>query len=132
MKKILIAEDRPSSRELIRTVLEGCGYAVSEASDGRQAVEVAKRENPDLLIVDLQMPALDGLGVLAELRRDERFADVPIVALTASAMHGDRERALEAGFTEYITKPVNLRFLREEITRLLSDRVANSGVRDND
>jgi len=119
MKKILIAEDRPSSRELIRTVLEGCGYAVAEASDGRQAVEVARRENPDLLIVDLQMPALDGLGVLAELRRDERFATVPIVALTASAMHGDRERALEAGFTEYITKPVNLRFLREEISRLL-------------
>jgi two-component system cell cycle response regulator DivK len=123
MKKILIAEDRPSSRELIRTVLEGCGYSVSEASDGREAVEVAKRENPDLLIVDLQMPALDGLGVLAELRRDERFADVPIVALTASAMQGDRERALEAGFTEYITKPVNLRFLREEITRLLSPHV---------
>lgn len=119
MKKILIAEDRPSSRELIRTVLEGCGYSVAEAVDGRQAVELAKRENPDLLIVDLQMPALDGLGVLAELRRDERFADVPIVALTASAMQGDRERALEAGFTEYITKPVNLRFLRQEITRLL-------------
>jgi len=128
MKKILIAEDRPSSRELIRTVLEGCGYSVCEAADGRQAVEVAKRENPDLLIVDLQMPALDGLGVLAELRRDERFADVPIVALTASAMQGDRERALEAGFTEYITKPVNLRFLREEITRLLS----TPGVKTND
>ena len=57
---------------------------------------------------------------LAELRRDERFANVPIVALTASAMQGDREKALEAGFTEYITKPVNLRFLREEITRLLN------------
>jgi two-component system cell cycle response regulator DivK len=125
MKKILIAEDRPSSRELIRTVLEGCGYIVAEASDGRQAVEVAKRENPDLLIVDLQMPTLDGLGVLAELRQDERFADVPIVALTASAMQGDRERALEAGFTEYITKPVNLRFLREEITRLLSPSETN-------
>ena len=121
MKKILIAEDRPSSRELIRTVLEGCGYSVSEASDGRQAVEVAQRENPDLLIVDLQMPALDGLGVLAELRRDPRFGHVPIVALTASAMQGDRERALQAGFTEYITKPVNLRFLREEITRLLEN-----------
>jgi two-component system cell cycle response regulator DivK len=120
MKKILIAEDRPSSRELIRTVLEGCGYIVAEASDGREAVDVAKRERPDLLIVDLQMPSLDGLGVLAELRSDPRFADVPIVALTASAMQGDRERALEAGFTEYITKPVNLRFLREEITRLLN------------
>ena len=119
MKKILIAEDRPSSRELIRTVLEGCGYSVAEAVDGRQAVEVARRENPDLLIVDLQMPALDGLVVLAEFRRDERFADVPIVALTASAMQGDRERALEAGFTEYITKPVNLRFLRQAINRLL-------------
>jgi two-component system cell cycle response regulator DivK len=126
MKKILIAEDRPSSRELIRTVLEGCGYTVFEAPDGRQAVDVARRENPDLLIVDLQMPALDGLGVLAELRRDERFADIPIVALTASAMQGDREKALEAGFTEYITKPVNLRFLREEITRLLGAPVSES------
>lgn len=128
MKKILIAEDRPSSRELIRTVLEGCGYIVVEAADGRQAVDVARRELPDLLIVDLQMPALDGLGVLAELRRDERFADVPIVALTASAMHGDRERALEAGFTEYITKPVNLRSLREELTRLLGAPVAGPPV----
>jgi CheY-like chemotaxis protein len=121
MKKILIAEDRPSSRELIRAVLEGCVYRVCEASDGREAVEVARRDNPDLMIVDLQMPALDGLGVLAELRRDERFATVPIVALTASAMQGDRERALEAGFTEYITKPVNLRVLREKIVRLLAN-----------
>jgi two-component system cell cycle response regulator DivK len=128
MKKILIAEDRPSSRELIRTVLEGCGYIVFEAADGRQAVDVARREIPDLLIVDLQMPALDGLGVLAELRRDDRFADVPIVALTASAMQGDRERALEAGFTEYITKPVNLRFLREELTRILDAPAAGPHV----
>src|ERR1700739_2564428 len=113
MKKILIAEDPPSSRELIRTVLEGCGYAVSEASDGREAGEVAKRENHDLMIVALPMPSRGGLGVRAELRGDERFADVPIVALTASAMQGDREKALEAGFTEYITKPVNLRFYRQ-------------------
>ena len=126
MKKILIAEDRPSSRELIRTVLEGSGYSVSEAVDGREAVELARRVNPDLIIVDLQMPFLDGLGVLQELRRDPRFASVPIVALTASAMQGDREKAIQAGFNEYITKPVNLRTLREEVSRLLSIPVTNS------
>jgi|SRR5271170_2230793 len=119
MKKILVADDRSSSRELIRTVLEGCGYEVFEASDGREAVDLARETQPDLLILDLQMPRLDGMGALAELRADKDFFGVPILALTASAMRGDRERALSAGFTEYVTKPVNLGFLRQELARLL-------------
>jgi two-component system, cell cycle response regulator DivK len=119
MKKILVADDRLAGRELIRAVLEGCGYAVCEASDGREAVDLARKERPDLLILDLQMPALDGMGALKELRADESFADVPVLALTASAMLGDRDRALAAGFSGYVTKPVNLQFLREEIARLL-------------
>jgi CheY-like chemotaxis protein len=120
MKRILVAEDRAASRELIRAVLETSGYAVTEAADGRQAVEMAKQCDPDLLLLDLQMPALDGFGVLQELRADERFRDVPFVALTASAMQGDRERALTAGFTAYITKPVSLAVLRRELARLLA------------
>jgi CheY-like chemotaxis protein len=119
MKKILVADDRASSRELIRSVLESCGYQVFEAGDGREAVDLARLQHPDLLILDLQMPALDGMGALAELRSDERFRNVPILALTASAMRGDRERALSAGFTEYVTKPINLGFLRRELARLL-------------
>jgi CheY-like chemotaxis protein len=120
MKKILVADDRATSRELIRTVLEGCGYAVYEAADGLEAVELARQARPDLLILDLQMPKLDGMGVLAELRAGGDFASVPILALTASAMQGDRERALSAGFTEYVTKPINLGFLRGELARLLN------------
>lgn len=116
---ILIADDRASSRELLRTVLLRAGYTVLEAEDGAQAVALARSGHPDLVMLDLQMPGLDGFGALAELRGDPRFKDVPIVALTASAMRGDREKILEAGFTDYLAKPVGLEMLRETVARLL-------------
>jgi CheY-like chemotaxis protein len=119
MKRILVAEDRPSSRELICTILSSAGYDVLEAVDGQDALEKALQNSVDLVLLDLQMPKLDGFGVLALLREDYRFARTPIVALTASAMHGDRERALSAGFSSYIAKPVDLKFLRSEIERLV-------------
>lgn len=120
MKTILVAEDRAASRELIRAILQGAGYYVAEAADGRQAIEVARQTRPDLLILDLQMPLVDGFGVLSQLRKEHEFADTPFLALTASAMQGDRERAIQAGFNEYITKPVSVVLLRETIARLLS------------
>ena len=120
MKQVLVADDKASSRELIRTVLENSGYAVSEAGDGAEAVRVAGETSPDLILLDLQMPALDGFGALERLRADARFAKLPIVALTANAMQGDREKALAAGFTSYLTKPVSLAVLRAELARLLS------------
>ena len=119
MKNVLIADDKATGRELVRTVLENCGYAVFEASDGVEALRVAREACPDLIILDLHMPGLDGFGVIQELRRDARFAATPIMALTASAMQGDRERALSAGFTGYITKPIRLGALRGEVERLL-------------
>ena len=118
---ILIADDRPSSRELLRTVLERSGYDVIEAAEGEAALERARQGNPDLILLDLQMPKLDGYGVLAELRRDSRFRNLPICALTASAMRGDREKILEAGFTEYLSKPVGIELLRETVARLLGN-----------
>jgi two-component system, cell cycle response regulator DivK len=120
MKKILIADDRLAGRELIREVLERFGYSVCEAADGREAVDLARVERPDLLILDLQMPVLDGVGALKELRADETFAKVPVLALTASAMQGDRDRALAAGFSGYISKPLSLKILQEEVSRLLN------------
>ncbi len=120
MKKVLIADDKATSRELIRTVLEGSGYAVSEANDGLEALRYARELRPDLLILDLQMPGLDGFGVLAELRQDQGFAATPIMALTASAMQGDRERAMVAGFDSYVSKPIPLPVLRQEVLRLLT------------
>ena len=120
MKKVLVADDKATSRELIRTVLEGRGYTVSEAADGIEAVRYAREVAPDLIILDLHMPGLDGFGVLEELRRDEKFATTPIMALTASAMQGDRARALAAGFDSYVSKPIPLPALREEVERLLT------------
>ena len=116
---ILIADDRASSRELLRTVLERADYEVLEAEDGEQALAQARSGHPDLILLDLQMPGLDGFGVLAELRADPQFKKLPVLALTASAMRGDREKILAAGFTEYLAKPAGPEALRETVARLL-------------
>jgi CheY-like chemotaxis protein len=120
MKKILVADDTENGRELVKTVLEGSGYQVLEARDGVEAVASARANSPDLIILDLHMPGLDGFGVIQELRRQKEFAATPIVALTASAMMGDKERATAVGFTGYITKPIRLADLRREVERLLA------------
>jgi len=88
VKKILVADDKASSRELVRTVLERCGYEVMEAANGAEAVALARANGPDLLLLDLHMPVLDGFGAIGQLRAEARFAATPIVALTASAMDG--------------------------------------------
>jgi CheY-like chemotaxis protein len=121
MKTILVAEDRDASRELIRTVLAAAGYAVVEARDGREAIERALETPADLVILDLYMPHTDGFSVLERLRAHSHYSKVPIVALTASAMAGDREKAIASGFSEYISKPVNLALLRQEVGRLLGE-----------
>jgi len=120
MKRILIVDDKATSRELLRTVLQKDGYAILEAGDGGEALQKARTENPDMILLDLQMPVRNGYEVLNELRQDSRYAMLPIIALTASAMQGDREKALAAGFTAYLTKPVTLAHLRSEVQRLLS------------
>ena len=114
---ILVADDNDKNRELLRTVLGHLGHTVAEAANGREAVTEAKRMAPDLMILDLQMPVLDGFGALRELRAMERFEDTPVLALTAYAMDGDREKALQAGFTAYLTKPLRLADLRAELAR---------------
>ena len=118
MKTVLIAEDRESSRELLRIMLEHLGYLVIEAADGAEAVEMTREKNPGLILLDLQMPIKDGFAVLSELRADSRFRATPIVAVTASAMQGDEQRALHSGFTGYLTKPLSLCALRGELERL--------------
>jgi CheY-like chemotaxis protein len=117
--RILIADDRSSSRELLRLVLERAGYEVLEAENGRSALDRARSTVPDLILLDLQMPEMDGYQVLANLRSETRFQSLPVLALTASAMHGDRERILAAGFTDYLAKPAGPEVLRETVARLL-------------
>jgi CheY-like chemotaxis protein len=127
VKKVLVADDKATGRELIRTVLEQCGHSVFEAGDGMEAVRKAREVLPDLIILDLHMPELDGFGAFRELRDDERFNATPIIALTASAMQGDRERALSAGFTSYLAKPIGLNVLRAEVERLLGEEFSHVG-----
>jgi two-component system, cell cycle response regulator DivK len=119
MKTILVAEDRDTSRELARTLLEHSGYSVLEASNGAEAIEIAKVSLPDLVLCDLQMPVKTGFDVLFELRADDRLSSTPIVALTASAMMGDKDKAIMQGFTAYLTKPLRLSIIRTELARLL-------------
>jgi CheY-like chemotaxis protein len=119
VKRILIADDMSNGRELIRTVLERTGYEVLEAENGQEALDTIHRANPDLVILDLQMPILNGYDVIGILRKDPAYEKLPVVALTANAMQGDREKTIEAGFTAYIPKPVSLTRLREQISSLL-------------
>lgn len=120
-KTVLVVEDRDVSRELIRTLLEHSGYQVFEAATGAEGVSLALEKAPDLVLLDLQMPIKDGFQVLKELRSDQRCRMTPIVALTASAMRGDKERALSDGFTGYLTKPLSLATIRQELARLLPE-----------
>ena len=107
-ERILIAEDNEKNIKLFRDVLQLSGYETLEASTGEQAIELATLHRPDLVLMDIRLPGTDGLEALRRLREDERTADIPIVALTAQAMAGDRERFLEAGFNGYVSKPVNV------------------------
>jgi CheY-like chemotaxis protein len=120
MKRILVADDQPAARELLATILTHSGYQVFEAVDGIDAAEKASAVEPDLILLDIHMPGTDGLTLCSELRRDPRFTNIPIVALTAGLMGGERERALEAGFTEFLSKPVSIAVLRETIAGLIS------------
>jgi two-component system cell cycle response regulator DivK len=94
--------------KLFRDVLQATGYRTLEAGTGEQALELAAEHSPDLVLMDAQLPGIDGIEALRRLRADERTAETPVVALTAQAMAGDRERFLEAGFDGYIAKPVDV------------------------
>ncbi len=119
MSKILVAEDNLPSRELMREILETSGHEVIEAADGQQALDKLEEIEPDLVLLDIQMPLLDGYAVVRRLRQTPRFAGLRILALTAYAMQGDREKVLEAGFDGYLTKPIDIAKLTKEIQQFL-------------
>ncbi|HEV2233655.1 MAG TPA: response regulator [Terriglobia bacterium] len=119
MKKVLVAEDNPASRELMTEVLSGRGYALIEAGDGREALQKIEEDEPDLVLLDIQLPILDGFAVLLMLRQNPRFAAMRIVAVTANAMKEDREKGMKAGFDAYISKPIDVAALRLQVDKLL-------------
>lgn len=125
--RILIADDYDDNRELLRLMLENAGYAVREARDGREFVEAARAELPDVALIDLSMPVLDGWRALSELRSDARTRTLPCVAVTAFAAEIDRQRALAAGFDAYVTKPFRSTDLIEVVERLVGDGARDGG-----
>jgi two-component system cell cycle response regulator DivK len=105
---VLVVEDNDKNMKLFRDVLQATGYRTLEATTGEDALTLAAEHGPDLVLMDSQLPGIDGVETLRRLREDERTAGTPVVALTAQAMAGDRERFLEAGFDGYISKPVDV------------------------
>jgi two-component system cell cycle response regulator DivK len=106
--QILIVEDNDKNMKLFRDVLIAKGYRTLEATTGEQAVALAAERSPDLVLMDIQLPDIDGVEALGRLRADGRTTSVPVLALTAQAMEGDRERFLAAGFDGYLSKPVDI------------------------
>lgn len=120
--KILYIEDNEQNFYLVRFILTGRGHEVSWARDGRAGIDASARSRPDLILLDIQLPVMDGYAVAQELRRNPDLYATPIVAVTSYAMPGDREKALRAGCTGYIEKPINPNTFAEQIERLLAVR----------
>ena len=116
---VLVIDDEPPLRDLVRDYLAREGFRVVTAADGLTAVEMARAHQPDIVVLDLMLPGIDGLEATRRIRADPALRDTPVIALTALAMPGDRERCLEAGANDYLTKPVSLRTLLRAIAAQL-------------
>jgi two-component system, cell cycle response regulator DivK len=114
-KRVLIVEDNEKNMKLFRDVLQATGYSTLEATTGEEAIELSLSQVPALVLMDVQLPGIDGVEALERLRQNERTASIPVLALTAQAMSGDRERFLEAGFDGYLAKPVDVGELIEAV-----------------
>jgi CheY-like chemotaxis protein len=115
--RILIVEDNMDTYQLMRFVLERNGYITLLAMNGRDGMNAARKQKPDLILMDISMPEMDGLEAARRIRQDPVSASIPMIAVTAHALPGDRQRALEAGCIDYITKPINLTELVEVVNR---------------
>lgn len=118
-KTVLYIEDDAANRILVRRVLEAAGYRVLEAESGLQGLEIARAEELGAVLVDIHMPDMDGFEVMARLRAIPASASVPIIALTAMVMKGDRERTLEAGCSAYIEKPIDVDLLPQQVAAVM-------------
>lgn len=118
-RTILVAEDDADIRLMMSMLLEMKGYHVIEACDGQETLDVAQKERPDLILMDLQLPGIGGLEVTRSLKLDPETAGIKVVALTANAMKGAREEALQAGCAGYITKPIDVKRFVRDVTEYL-------------
>lgn len=118
-KNILIIEDNEMNMELVKDLLETNNYHVLWSSTAGDAIELLKKIIPDLIVTDIQLPDLDGCSLIELLKNNKKTGKIPIIALTASAMAGDKERILKAGCDEYISKPINTKIFIETVKKLL-------------
>ena len=125
--RILIADDHEDNRELMCFMLRGALYDVHEARDGQECLQVARAQQPDLIMIDISMPKLDGWEVFQKLKADERTSNIPCVAVTAYA-EIDRQRALEAGFNAYLSKPFRGEALLETVSQVLADHAVKANA----
>ena len=121
-QKILIVEDNSPNMRLIEMVLRARGYILLKATDGEEALDMAMRERPDLIIMDIQLPKLNGLEVTMKLRETPALSHIPVIAVTAHAMTGDKERFIDGGCDAYLSKPINTRELPGVIAQMLLPR----------
>jgi two-component system, cell cycle response regulator DivK len=117
--RILVVEDNKDNMTLISDVLHSLDYDVLQATDGEQGIRVTGEERPDLILMDLSLPRMDGWTATRTIKANPDLQNIPVIALTAHAMVGDKERALEAGCDDYMSKPINLRELAEKLTHFL-------------
>jgi len=122
METVLIVDDNRASRDLVRAILKSLRCNIIEASHGQQALDLIQEERPGLVLLDIDMPGLDGITVVKRIRENPSLAGLPVVAITAFAMEGDREKAMAAGFTAYLPKPVRAAILRQQVQQLLGAR----------
>ncbi len=123
-RKILVVDDNEDNRELVVKVLKSRGYVMVEAVDGEDALQKAQDERPNLILMDISLPKIDGYEVTRRLKIQEEYRDIPVVALTAHVMKGDKEKAIEAGCVGYIPKPIDVHELPEQIKHYLEDHEA--------
>lgn len=119
MVKILLVEDNEINRDMLSRRLEREGYTCIMAEDGQEGIELALQESPDLILMDMSLPVVDGWEATRRIKDDERMHHIPVIALTAHAMSGDREKALAAGCDDYDTKPVDMPRLLEKMAALI-------------
>jgi CheY-like chemotaxis protein len=118
--KVLIVEDNPMNMRLIEMILKSDNYLLLKARDGEEALAIAAIDHPDLVLMDIRLPKLSGLEVARRLRKKAQFSHIPIIALTAHAMKGDEEKAIEAGCDGYVSKPIDTRRLPKLVADMLS------------
>ena len=119
-KKILLVEDNPVNRRLAEFLLRSQGYQVRSATTAQEAFDTIKAERPDLILMDVQLPGMDGLEATKKLKEEPTTRDIPVVAVTSYAMKGDREKALAAGCSGYITKPIDKDTFVQEVATVLA------------